>query len=166
MSVNVERVRDLAIYPELRWLETWYHLPSAAIIAALAGLGNYLDANYPALGTNAWQMVVWGFFVKAFVVWQLTFAVNSLLHMRGSRRFNTGDDSRNGAFWVGLITLGDGYHNNHHRSPAAARHGFYPGEIDLTYQLIRLLALFRLVWDVKEVPANVLVEGRPTKGQE
>lgn len=159
LSVDTDRVRDLVVYPELRWLETWYHVPSVAIIAALAWLGSYLETNYPNLGTNAWQMVVWGFFVKAFVVWQLSFAVNSLLHTWGSKRFDTGDNSRNGARWIGLVTLGDGYHNNHHRQPASARHGFFPGEIDLTYQLVRLLAFLGLVWDVKEVPEHVLAEG-------
>ncbi len=166
LSVDTDRVRDLTIFPELRWLENWYHLPSVLMIAALAWLGSYLEANHPDLGTNASQMVVWGFFIKAFVVWQLSFAVNSLLHMWGTQRFDTGDDSRNGSWWVGLVTLGDGYHNNHHRQPAAARHGFYPGETDLTYQLIRLLACLGLVWDIRDVPNDVLAEGAPNNGAE
>lgn len=90
---------------------------------------------------------------------QLILGVNSLLHKWGTRRFNTADNSRNGPWWIGLITLGDGYHNNHHRQPSAARHGFYPGETDLTYQFIRLLAFVGLVWDVKEVPEEILAEG-------
>lgn len=160
LSVDEGRVRDLARYRELRWLETWYHLPSALLVVALAMLGSWLEATHPSLGATAWQMVVWGFLAKSLVVWQLSFSVNSVLHCWGSRRFDTDDDSRNAPWWLALLTVGDGYHNNHHRQPSAARHGFYPGEIDPTWQLIRLLAAVGLIWDVKQVPAEVLAEGR------
>jgi stearoyl-CoA desaturase (delta-9 desaturase) len=160
LECDAARVPDLTGYAELRWLDTWYHLPSLVLIAILGWLGAYLQAHYPQLGTSAWQMIVWGFLIKATVVWQLTFAVNSVGHKWGEKRFDTGDDSRNGPWWFGLLTLGDGYHNNHHRHPSSARQGFLPRQPDLTYRLIKCLEALGLVWDLKPVPQAVLDEGR------
>jgi stearoyl-CoA desaturase (delta-9 desaturase) len=87
-------------------------------------------------------------------VFQITFAVNSIGHLWGGQRFETGEGSRNNLV-LGYLAMGDGWHNNHHRAPYSARHGFAWYEIDMTYQFIRLLALFRLAWDVKEPPAQL-----------
>lgn len=160
LAVDVDRVRDLCRYPELRWLETWYHVPSLALVAVLALAGAWLEASHPSLGANAWQLVVWGFFVKSVLVWQLSFAVNSVLHVWGERRFATGDDSANAPRWLAVLTLGDGYHNNHHRQPGSARHGFYPDEPDPTWWLVCLLERLGLVESVRTVPEAVLAEGR------
>ncbi len=117
-------------------------------------LGAYLEAGYPELGTSAWQLVVWGFFVRTVIVWQLSFTTNSLLHFSGWKRFDTGDDSRN-SYVLGVINLGDGFHNNHHRYPVSARHGFYWWEIDITYYVLRLFSLTGIIWDLTPVPAGV-----------
>lgn len=159
LMVSYDRVSDLARYPELRFLDTFYYVPVLLMVAVLAVIGAYLEAHYPKLGTDAWQMVIWGFFVRTVVVWQLTFLTNSLLHVSGSRRFDTDDDSHN-SYVLGVINLGDGFHNNHHRYPASARHGFYWWEIDVTYYLIKVLEALRLVWDVKTPSMTVLAEGR------
>jgi len=164
LSVSYDRVGDLARYPEMRFIDAFYHIPALIMIAALAAIGSYLQTHYPALGTNAWQMVVWGFFVRTVIVWQLTFTTNSVLHLWGSRRFDTDDNSRN-SYVLGVINLGDGFHNNHHRYAMSARHGFYWWEIDATYYLIKFLELVGLVRDVKVPPADVLEEGRATHGQ-
>ena len=79
--------------------------------------------------------------------------MNSLAHTSGSRRYATGDDSRNN-WWLALLTLGEGWHNNHHHYPGAARQGFYWWELDLTWLLLRVLAAFGLIWDLKTVPAH------------
>lgn len=159
LDVSYDRVEDLARYAELRFIDTFYHIPAVLMIAALAATGGYLQAHYPALGTSAWQMVVWGFFVRTVIVWQLTFTTNSVLHLWGSRRFDTNDNSRN-SFVLGVINFGDGFHNNHHRYAMSARHGFYWWEFDATYYLIRLFEVLGLVRDVKTPPAGVLEEGR------
>jgi hypothetical protein len=95
LDVSYDRVPDLTRYPEMRFIDTFYHIPALLMIATLAAIGSYLQAHYPALGTSAWQMVVWGFFVRTVIVWHLTFTTNSVLHLWGSRRFDTNDNSRN-----------------------------------------------------------------------
>jgi stearoyl-CoA desaturase (delta-9 desaturase) len=82
----------------------------------------------------------------------VTFAVNSLGHRFGGQRYESGDESRNN-FWLALATLGDGWHNNHHRFPASARHGFRRRELDLTWLGLCGLAALGLVWDLRPPPA-------------
>src|SRR6185369_883569 len=87
------------------------------------------------------------------------FTVNSLCHLWGRRRYATADASRNNLV-VALLTLGEGWHNNHHHYPSSAKQGFRWWEIDVSYYLIRLLACVGLVWDVRKPPrAKLLGEG-------
>jgi stearoyl-CoA desaturase (delta-9 desaturase) len=88
------------------------------------------------------------------VLWHATFTINSLAHRFGSRRYATRDNSRNNS-WLALLTLGEGWHNNHHRYPAAARQGFYWWEIDISYLALRVLAALGIVWDLHPVPLAV-----------
>jgi stearoyl-CoA desaturase (delta-9 desaturase) len=88
-----------------------------------------------------------------------TLCINSLAHVMGGRRFNTKDDSRNNLL-LALITLGEGWHNNHHRYMSSTRQGFYWWEIDITYYLLKLLSLFGLIWDLREVPAAIYAEAK------
>jgi stearoyl-CoA desaturase (Delta-9 desaturase) len=148
---DLSRVRDLLRYPELRLLDRYDTLVPVALAALLFGLGVALEHYAPALGTDGWQMLVWGFFVSTIVCYHATYAINSLSHRYGRRRYPTNDDSRNN-FWLALITLGEGWHNNHHHYPAAARQGFYWWELDATYYLLKALAAVGLIWDLKPVP--------------
>jgi stearoyl-CoA desaturase (delta-9 desaturase) len=119
-------------------------------------LGMFLKRFAPSLGTSGWQMLVWGFFISTVVLYHGTFTVNSLAHIFGKRRFATDDNSRNNLF-VALITLGEGWHNNHHYYPASERHGFYWWEIDVSHYLLRLLSLIGIVWDIRSTPAPALI---------
>ena len=110
--------------------------------------------NFPGLQTNGAQLVVWGFCISTIVLYHATFTINSLAHRFGSRRYATNDDSRNN-LWLALLTLGEGWHNNHHHFPGAARQGFYWWEIDLTYYGLRLLAALGVIWDLRPVPARM-----------
>ena len=101
------------------------------------------------------EFVVWGFCVSTVALWHATFTINSLAHRFGRRRYATRDDSRNNP-WLALLTFGEGWHNNHHHYPGAARQGFYWWEIDLTYAGLRLLALFGIVRDLRGVPPQML----------
>jgi len=149
-----ERVADLARYPELRFLDRYDVVVPAVLAAALFALGEACAAFAPGLGTDGPQLVVWGFVVSTVVLYHATFTVNSLAHTFGSRRYATRDHSRNN-LWLALLTFGEGWHNNHHHYPGAARQGFYWWEIDLTYYVLRLLAALGLVWDLKPVPASI-----------
>jgi stearoyl-CoA desaturase (delta-9 desaturase) len=102
-------------------------------------------------------MVVWGFFISTTVLFHATCTINSLTHCFGKKRFETGDDSRN-SLLLALLTLGEGWHNNHHHFQASARQGFYWWEIDISYYVIRFLGALGLVWNIKGVPARVYSE--------
>jgi len=86
-----------------------------------------------------------------------TFTINSLAHVFGRRRYETNDDSRN-SFTLAMVTLGEGWHNNHHHFPAAARNGFFWWEIDITYYTLKLLEAFGIIWDLRQVPPELLEE--------
>ncbi|MBA2734196.1 MAG: fatty acid desaturase [Acidobacteria bacterium] len=97
---------------------------------------------------GGWSMLLWGTFLRVTVALHMTWLVNSATHMWGSRRFNTRDDSTN-SWWVALVTWGEGWHNNHHAHPRAARHGITWYEIDVNWWAIRTLQFLGLVKDVK-----------------
>jgi stearoyl-CoA desaturase (delta-9 desaturase) len=149
------RIPDLAAFPELRWLDRFDTLVPLALAAALYGAGSLLERHAPGLGTSGGQLLVWGFFVSTVVLFHATVTINSLAHRFGTRRFATGDDSRNNV-WLALLTFGEGWHNNHHFFPGSARQGFRRREIDLTWYGLRALAALGLVHDLKPVPAWVL----------
>jgi len=151
---DLSRVRDLLRYPELRWLDRFDILVPFALAVGLLAIGRVLDARWPELGTSGSQMLVWGFFISTVACYHGTYTINSLCHVWGRRRYQTGDNSRNNLL-LALITLGEGWHNNHHRYPASARQGFYWWEIDLTYYGLRLLAALGLIRDLKQVPARI-----------
>lgn len=161
-----ELVEDLARFPELRFLDRFDAVVPLALAVSLYAMGEWLAVSRPDLGTSGWQMVVWGFCISTVVLYHATFTVNSLAHSVGSRRYATRDHSRNN-WWLAVLTLGEGWHNNHHHFPGAARQGFFWWEIDITYYGLRLLSLFGLVRDLRDVPEAMLhgrklaVEGAP-----
>jgi stearoyl-CoA desaturase (delta-9 desaturase) len=141
-------------YPELRFLNRFDALVPALALIAIYGLGEFLAAAAPSLGTNGPQLTIWGFFVSTVALFHATFSINSLAHVWGSQRFPTPDGSRNN-FWLALITLGEGWHNNHHRWPQSARQGFRWWEIDITYYLLWLMARIGIIRELNPLPAHI-----------
>lgn len=135
-------VKDLTRFPELRFLNRGF-----AEIAPMVGLG----LAFLLLG--GLHAFVWGFLVSSVLVWHGSFAINSLAHVFGRRRYETPDDSRN-SFLLALATTGEGWHNNHHRYPTSARQGFRWWEVDVTYYVLWVLARLRLIWDLRRPPAD------------
>ena len=127
----------------------------------LYGLGEWLAATHPALATDGPMLVVWGFCISTIALYHATFAVNSLAHTLGSRRYASRDRSRNN-LWLAVLTFGEGWHNNHHHFPGSARQGFYWWEIDVTYYLLRLLAAIGVIGDLRELPAGIRDARRST----
>lgn len=150
-------VRDLARFPELVFLNRFDALVPAVFAGAVLGAGWLLEVWAPQLGVTKWQMLVWGFFISTTALFHGTCCINSLAHLMGRRRFQTDDASRN-SLALALVTLGEGWHNNHHRYQSAARQGFYWWEIDITYGLLRALAGVGLIWGLKGVPASIYEE--------
>ena len=143
---------DLSRYPELRILDRYDAATPLALGCLLFAAGEWLARVAPALGVSGAQLLIWGFCISTVALYHATFTINSLAHSFGRRRYATRDDSRNNA-WLAILTLGEGWHNNHHHYPGAARQGFYWWELDLTYYGLRLLAALGVIWDLKEVPA-------------
>jgi stearoyl-CoA desaturase (delta-9 desaturase) len=153
-ATRLALVPDLARFPELRWLDRYDAAVPVALAALLYGIGAWLERAAPGLGTSGTQLLVWGFCVSTVALWHATFTINSLAHRFGSRRYATRDASRNNA-WLAILTLGEGWHNNHHRYPAAARQGFFWWEIDLSWYGLRLLSALGIVHDLRPVPAAI-----------
>lgn len=157
--MDERRVRDWMKFPELRFINRFDSLIPAAAAVLIYLLGEALAAWAPGLGTNGFQLLVWGFFISTVFLFHATVSINSLSHVWGKRRFETGDDSRNN-FWLALITLGEGWHNNHHRWPQSVRQGFRWYEIDITWYGLWLLSKLGIVWDLNPIPAHIQKEAR------
>ncbi len=139
---DVREVPDLARYPELRWLDRYDIVVPVALAVTLFAIGG-------------WPWLVWGYFVSTVVLFHCTCFINSLAHRHGTRRYETDDDSRN-SLPLALITLGEGWHNNHHRYPGSTRQGFFWWEIDLTYYGLVVLKWCGIIRDLRPVPARLL----------
>jgi stearoyl-CoA desaturase (delta-9 desaturase) len=135
------KVADFARYPELIWLHK-HELVPPTVLALLSVL------------IAGWSGLVVGFFWSTVLVYHATFCINSLAHVRGRRRYVTGDDSRNN-WLLALFTMGEGWHNNHHAYQSSVRQGFRWWEIDATFYLLKALSWTGLVWDLKTPPAAV-----------
>ena len=136
-ETQVEKIRDFYNdkYPELRWMNKHFLVPPTILAVALFLVGS-------------WGWLVWGFFISTVILWHGSFCVNSLAHVFGERRYITTDTSRN-SLLISLITMGEGWHNNHHHYPASVRQGFYWWELDATYYLLKVLSWFGIVWDLR-----------------
>ena len=141
-TMNVNRIADFAKYPELMWLHRYEQVP-AFVLAVLC----FAIAGWPGL--------IVGFFWSTVAVYHGTFCINSLAHLVGKRRYVTGDDSRNN-WLLAIITMGEGWHNNHHAYQSSARQGFRWWEYDPTFYLLTLLQRLGLVWNLKRPTAEVM----------
>jgi len=143
-ATDLEAVPDLAKYPELRFLDRFDILVPVLLAVTLFLVGGA-------------QLLVWGFFISTVFLFHGTSFINSLAHVMGRRRYATDDDSRN-SFILAVITLGEGWHNNHHKYPGATRQGFFWWELDLTYYGLKVLSWLGVLWDLRPVPRRLLEE--------
>lgn len=141
---ELEKVKDLSRYPELVFLHKNDYLPPVAYALAITLVWG-------------WEGLLWGFFISTALLYHGTFTINSLSHVFGSQRYVTGDESRNNLF-LALLTMGEGWHNNHHYYQASVRQGFYWWEVDMSYLILKALSWVGLVWDLK-VPSQRVLEG-------
>ncbi len=153
-ATQYERVKELTKFPELRFLDRFDIIVPIVFAVCIFILGDLLASYIPQLHTQGWQLLVWGFVISTIALYHGTFMVNSLAHVWGKRRYATKDQSRNN-LWIALITLGEGWHNNHHHYPGSASQGFYWWEIDMTYYGLKLMAATGLIWDLRKVPVNI-----------
>jgi len=144
----------LTTFPELVFLNRFDTLVPIAFASGLFGIGWIFEHIFPELGTNGWQLFIWGFGISTVVLFHCTCSINSLAHIIGRQRFETGDESRN-SFLLALVTLGEGWHNNHHYFMNSARQGFYWWEVDVTYYGLKLLERLGIIWGLNPVPNSV-----------
>jgi len=145
-DTDLELVRDLVAFPELRLVERFN------------GVGPWILAGL-SLWIGGWSGLVFGFFGSTVLLWHATFTINSLSHTVGSRRYATRDTSRNNAV-LAILTFGEGWHNNHHHYPVSARQGFYWWEIDLSWYALRGLAALHLIRGLRQPTAAVMERNR------
>jgi stearoyl-CoA desaturase (Delta-9 desaturase) len=139
-AAPLERVRDLARFPELVWLDRFHWVPPVLVSAGV-------------LAAGGWRLLAGGLLLGIVLLHHATFSINSVAHLWGTRPFATGDGSRNNAL-LALLTFGEGWHNNHHHRPSSARQGFHWWQLDLTWYGLLLLEKLGLVWDLRPAPAG------------
>jgi stearoyl-CoA desaturase (delta-9 desaturase) len=146
-ETDLDAVPDLTKYPELVWLDRNPYFPATILGAACLLLGG-------------WAGLVVGFVWSTVLLYHGTFFINSLAHVHGTQRYVTGDDSRNN-WWLAVITLGEGWHNNHHTYQRSTRQGFRWYEFDPTFYVLKTLSWARVVWDLGKPPTDVIRNERP-----
>lgn len=147
-----DRIRDFARYPELVWLDRhWWVGPWAL------GTLTFLVAGLPGL--------LVGFFGSTVLLWHATFSINSFAHLIGRRRFETDDTSRNSAV-LAVLTLGEGWHNNHHHYPTSVRQGFRWWELDVTYLVLKALSWVGITSRLRPPPDRARSGEPPAPGGE
>jgi stearoyl-CoA desaturase (Delta-9 desaturase) len=146
-AADIEAVPDLAKFPELMFLARFEQLPAILLAVALFLIGG-------------WELLVVGFFWSTVLLYHGTFFINSLAHVHGNKRYVTGDDSRNN-WWLAIITLGEGWHNNHHAYQRSCRQGFRWYEFDPTFYALKAMSWMGLVWDLGKPPVEVVRNERP-----
>lgn len=134
---NYEEIKDFNKYPELRVMNKLYWGPGILLAA-----GCYLWMGMPGL--------VWGFLVSTVFLYHGTFLINSACHLWGTRRYETTDESKN-LWWAAILTLGEGWHNNHHAFPRSYTHGMRWYEVDISAMIIRTLERLGLAWNVVRI---------------
>ncbi|MDA0722905.1 MAG: acyl-CoA desaturase [Verrucomicrobia bacterium] len=149
----LREIPDWLKYKELRFINRYDWIPVLTLALFCYWLGETSWA-ISKLETSGAQLFVWGFLVPTVALYHATFSVNSLAHIFGKRKFETLDESRNNAL-VSVLTLGEGWHNNHHFFPSSARQGFFKGQFDPTHRILQVLSFFGFVWGLKKSATSV-----------
>jgi stearoyl-CoA desaturase (delta-9 desaturase) len=152
---------------ERRLLWVWINLIQWVVFFLLGFAPGWLITGDPMSGVQlGLSLLIWGVFLRTVLVWHITWSVNSVTHLWGYRNYDTDENSRNNWF-VGLVSNGEGWHNNHHAQPRAAAHGHKWWEFDVTYSTIRLLALAGLAKNVvlfrATMPGRVVTINQPVE---
>lgn len=160
-------IGDYAKYPELVWLNKYYLVPPVALALFVTALGAIVNGGSITLMFTHDRMstLLIGFFLSTVILYHATFSINSIMHKFGNQRYQTGDESRN-SVWLALLTLGEGWHNNHHYYEVSSRQGFFWWEIDITWYMLRGLQAVGLIQDLKGVPNHIKFSKNKQHAQE
>jgi stearoyl-CoA desaturase (Delta-9 desaturase) len=144
-ETEYDQIKDMTKFPELVWLNKNPYLPTIA----------YAVAMFFAFGPVG---LFYGYFLSTVLLWHGTFSINSIMHVFGRRVYRTTDDSRNSMIFA-LVTMGEGWHNNHHYYPGSAAQGFRWWQIDMSYYILLLGEKLGIVKNLRRVPERVVAEG-------
>jgi stearoyl-CoA desaturase (Delta-9 desaturase) len=142
-------VIDLKRDPQVRFVSRMFPYWVMLGLVIPAGLGLALTGTW----IGALLGLIWGGLVRIFLVHHITWSVNSVCHIWGGRPFRTHDESRDNPI-VGVLALGEGWHNGHHAFPTSARHGLEWWKIDISYIVIRAMGLVGLASDIRVPTAD------------
>jgi stearoyl-CoA desaturase (delta-9 desaturase) len=148
-AYDSKNIQDFEKYPELRWLNTYHWVCPLSL-----GIATFL-LGY-ATGLGAWATLLWFFVLPTVLLFHGTFTINSLCHLWGSVRFSTGDGSRNN-FILAFLTLGEGWHNNHHHFQNGCRQGIRWWEWDPTFYILKVFSWLSIVQDIRPWPPEKLL---------
>ncbi|NOQ72984.1 MAG: acyl-CoA desaturase [Crocinitomix sp.] len=160
-ETKLNLIKDFAKYPELLWLNKYHLIPPLTLLIGVFLVGGYVNASAAgveisimSIMSHGLSSLVIGFFLSTVILFHGTFSINSLMHMIGRKRYESNDESKNNLV-LALITLGEGWHNNHHYYQSTVRQGFYWWEIDITFYILKFFSWFGIVWDLKPVPKHI-----------
>ncbi|MDI9347426.1 MAG: acyl-CoA desaturase [Methylacidiphilales bacterium] len=146
-STDYNLIKDFCKFPEIKFIDRFDIIAPLLLAIVLYVIGeSFFNAG--------WQFLVWGFVLSTLFLYHVTFSVNSISHLWGTRRYVTKDFSRNNLL-VAILAFGEGWHNNHHYYPASTRQGFYWWEIDMSFYILTFLSWFGIVWDIQTIPKKL-----------
>jgi stearoyl-CoA desaturase (delta-9 desaturase) len=147
-------VPDLLADPAMMWIDQLYFL--------WVGIGLLIPAVALGILLHSWHGffggLIWGGLVRVCLMQHVTWSVNSVCHVWGRRPFNSSDHSTNN-LPVALLSLGEGWHNNHHAFPTSARHGLQWWQFDPSYTIIAIMQWMGLAWNVR-LPSPLAVAAK------
>lgn len=162
-ATHFHLIQDYAKFPELRWLNKNHLVPPLTLLFLVFLIGGFVNDTPAVLTSMAWggwhlggalSALFIGFFLSTAILYNGTFSINSIMHKFGKARYKTGDESKNHWF-LALMTMGEGWHNNHHYYQVSARNGFFWWEVDFTFYILKFFSWCGLVWDLKGVPSHI-----------
>lgn len=167
METDYSMVKDFKKFPELFYFNKFHDLYMLSFALFIYVMGATINHYYPELGTSGAQMLVWVYVINTLVHVHLTFFVNSIGHLFGTKELGEykceRDDKSGNIAWLALLTAGEGWHHNHHTFPYSARIGIKWYQIDLGYLFIKVFEKLNLIWNVKTPKKETLDEIlRPT----
>ncbi len=149
-------IKDYAKFQELRWLNKYYIIPPFILMLIVYLVGGYVNSggDISQMVQAGFSTVVVGFFTSSVLLFHGTFSINSLMHMIGNKRYGINDESKNSLI-LALVTLGEGWHNNHRYYQSSVRQGFFWWKIDITFYILKIMSWMGLIWNLRPVPVHI-----------
>jgi len=166
-KTDYKTIGDYSKYPELVWLNKYYLVPPLVLALVVMALGGIIDGGSITMmfSKAGFSALFIGFLLSTVILYHGTFSINSIMHKFGKQRYETGEESKN-SVWLALLTMGEGWHNNHHYYETASRQGFFWWEVDITWYILKTMSWLGLIWDLKGVPKHIKYSKNKQHAQE